>query len=71
MQNSLAVISDIPSNFEALMAVLDDVKAQEVRQIVWLGDIVGYATTRFLWLKNWLKKHLTAFPECIRLHYQI
>jgi len=67
MQNSIAVISDIHSNFEALTAVLDDVKAQAIRQIVCLGDIVGYASTRFLRLK----KHLTAFPECIRLHYQI
>jgi diadenosine tetraphosphatase ApaH/serine/threonine PP2A family protein phosphatase len=45
MQNSIAVISDIHSNFEALTAVLDDVKAQEVRQIVCLGDIVGYASS--------------------------
>jgi len=45
MQNSIAVISDIHSNFEALTAVLDDVKAQEVRKIVCLGDIVGYASS--------------------------
>jgi predicted phosphodiesterase len=45
MENSIAVISDIHSIFEALTAVLDDVKAQEVRQIVCLGDIVGYASS--------------------------
>jgi len=30
MQNAIAVISDIHSNFEALTAVLDDVRSQEV-----------------------------------------
>ena len=45
MQNAIAVISDIHSNFEALTAVLDDVKAQEVSRIVCLGDIVGYASS--------------------------
>jgi diadenosine tetraphosphatase ApaH/serine/threonine PP2A family protein phosphatase len=45
MENSIAVISDIHSNFEALTAVLDDVKTQEVRQIVCMGDIVGYASS--------------------------
>jgi len=45
MQNAIAVISDIHSNFEALTAVLDDVRAQEVQQIVCLGDIVGYASS--------------------------
>jgi diadenosine tetraphosphatase ApaH/serine/threonine PP2A family protein phosphatase len=44
MQNAIAVISDIHSNFEALTAVLDDVKSQEVPRIVCLGDIVGYAS---------------------------
>lgn len=45
MQNAIAVISDIHSNFEALTAVLDDLKSQEVSQIVCLGDIVGYASS--------------------------
>ena len=44
MQNAIAVISDIHSNFEALTAVLDDVRVQEVQQVVCLGDIVGYAS---------------------------
>ena len=44
MQHAIAVISDIHSNFEALMAVLDDVKSQEISRIVCLGDIVGYAS---------------------------
>jgi len=44
MQTPVAVISDIHSNFEALTAALDDVKAQEVAQVVCLGDIVGYAS---------------------------
>ena len=45
MQSAIAVISDIHSNFEALTAVLDDVRSQEVSQIVCLGDIVGYASS--------------------------
>ena len=45
MQNAIAVISDIHSNFEAQRAVLDDVQSQEVQQIVCLGDIVGYASS--------------------------
>ncbi|TSA31660.1 MAG: metallophosphoesterase [Verrucomicrobiaceae bacterium] len=42
---AIAVISDIHSNFEALTAVLDDIRSQEVQQIVCLGDIVGYASS--------------------------
>lgn len=45
MQDAIAVISDIHSNFEALTAVLDDIQLQGVSQIVCLGDIVGYASS--------------------------
>ena len=45
MQNAIAVISDTHSNYEALTAVLDDVRSQEVSQIICLGDIVGYASS--------------------------
>ncbi len=38
----IAVISDIHSNLEALTAVLDDISAKAIRQIICLGDIVGY-----------------------------
>ncbi len=38
----IAVISDIHSNLEALMAVLKDVADREIRRIVCLGDVVGY-----------------------------
>lgn len=44
MEDAIAVISDVHSNFESLTAVLDDVRSQEVTQIVCLGDIVGYAS---------------------------
>jgi diadenosine tetraphosphatase ApaH/serine/threonine PP2A family protein phosphatase len=44
MQKAVAVISDIHSNFEALSAVLEDLRSQEVSEIVCLGDIVGYAS---------------------------
>ena len=38
----IAVISDIHSNMEALMAVLDDIASRNVERIVCLGDVVGY-----------------------------
>ncbi len=39
---SFAIISDIHSNLEALEAVLADIDARGVKEIVCLGDIVGY-----------------------------
>ena len=39
---SLAVISDIHSNLEALQAVLADIEERGVKEIICLGDIVGY-----------------------------
>jgi diadenosine tetraphosphatase ApaH/serine/threonine PP2A family protein phosphatase len=44
MQKSIAVISDIHSNLEALLAVLEDIRSQEITEIVCLGDVVGYAS---------------------------
>ena len=38
----LAIISDIHSNVEALSAVLDDIASREVKNIVCLGDVIGY-----------------------------
>lgn len=38
----LAIISDIHSNIEALNAVLEDIRAKEIPDIVCLGDVVGY-----------------------------
>jgi diadenosine tetraphosphatase ApaH/serine/threonine PP2A family protein phosphatase len=40
--NVFAVISDIHSNLEALQAVLDDIDARGVKELVCLGDVVGY-----------------------------
>jgi predicted phosphodiesterase len=37
-----ALISDIHANLEALQAVLRDIRAQGIKQIFCLGDIVGY-----------------------------
>ncbi len=37
-----ALISDIHGNLEALQAVLADIKSQNVREIICLGDIIGY-----------------------------
>ena len=38
----LAIISDIHSNTEALTAVLKDIAERKVKQIICLGDVVGY-----------------------------
>ncbi len=37
-----ALISDIHANYEALTAVLDDIKSRGIERIVCLGDIIGY-----------------------------
>ncbi|MBX9654219.1 metallophosphatase family protein [bacterium] len=37
-----AIISDIHSNYEALMAVAEDIDKHEVEKVICLGDIVGY-----------------------------
>lgn len=37
-----AIISDIHSNYEALVAVLEDIDSLEVEKVLCLGDIVGY-----------------------------
>jgi predicted phosphodiesterase len=38
----IAIISDIHSNLEALVAVLDDIKKKGISEIYCCGDIVGY-----------------------------
>lgn len=38
----LALVSDIHSNLEALTAVFEEIDRREIRQVVCLGDIVGY-----------------------------
>lgn len=47
-----AIISDIHGNFEALHAVLEDIKKQNVDQIVCLGDVLGYGPDPVLSLKT-------------------
>lgn len=37
-----AIISDIHGNLEALTAVLEDIRGQQVDQIYCLGDVIGY-----------------------------
>lgn len=37
-----ALISDIHANYEALQAVLQDIRGQDIKDIYCLGDIVGY-----------------------------
>lgn len=38
----IAVISDIHSNVEALSAVIADIEARNIKQIICLGDVLGY-----------------------------
>jgi predicted phosphodiesterase len=38
----IAIISDIHGNYDALVAVLNDAKKQDVTHLLVLGDIVGY-----------------------------
>jgi predicted phosphodiesterase len=38
----LAIISDIHSNYEAFIAVIEDINSLDVDQVICLGDIVGY-----------------------------
>ncbi|MEM7234812.1 MAG: metallophosphoesterase [Planctomycetota bacterium] len=42
MSLSFAIISDIHGNLEALTAVLEDIDRRGIKNIVCLGDIVGY-----------------------------
>ncbi len=37
-----AIISDIHSNLEALTAVLEDIRSQDIEDVLCLGDVVGY-----------------------------
>ncbi len=39
---SLAVISDIHGNYDALKVVLDDIDTRGIERVVCLGDIIGY-----------------------------
>lgn len=38
----IAVISDIHANYEALIAVMQDIKKKGIKKVVCLGDLVGY-----------------------------
>lgn len=38
-----AVLGDIHSNFDALTAVVDDLKKEQIDKVLCIGDIVGYA----------------------------
>jgi diadenosine tetraphosphatase ApaH/serine/threonine PP2A family protein phosphatase len=41
-QKRFAIISDIHSNLEALRAVFDDINERGIKDVICLGDIVGY-----------------------------
>ncbi len=52
----LAVISDIHSNYEALAAVMEDIRSRQVRKIISLGDNIGYGADPDMVI-TCLKKH--------------
>lgn len=39
--SSIAVISDIHGNLEALKSVLEDIKKRNIKKIICLGDIIA------------------------------
>ena len=55
-----AILSDIHANLEALEAVLADVRAQGIRDIYCLGDIVGYGPNPCECVD-----HATNFQACV------
>ena len=38
----LAIISDIHANLEALQTVLSHARGQKIKEIICLGDVIGY-----------------------------
>lgn len=42
MNDTVAIISDIHGNLQALQAVMADIESQGVTQVMCLGDVVGY-----------------------------
>jgi predicted phosphodiesterase len=42
MSESIAILSDIHANLPALEAVLADIESQGIRELLCLGDVVGY-----------------------------
>ncbi|MDR1534981.1 MAG: metallophosphatase family protein [Planctomycetota bacterium] len=42
LQEPIAIISDVHANLEALTAVIDDIRAQNIETVYNLGDTVGY-----------------------------
>ena len=42
LESKFAIISDIHSNLEALEAVLADIDQRKIKEIVCLGDVIGY-----------------------------
>lgn len=42
MSESIAILSDVHANLPALKAVLADIESQGIRELLCLGDLVGY-----------------------------
>ncbi len=38
----IAIVSDIHANLEALEVVLADIRKKKIKEIICLGDIIGY-----------------------------
>lgn len=51
----IALFSDVHANYEALQTVLADIRAQDIRKLVCIGDIVGYGAEPSRCLERILK----------------
>ena len=45
--SSIAVISDIHGNLEALKSVLEDIKKRNIEKIICLGDIIAKGSNKW------------------------
>ena len=53
---TIAIISDIHGNWEALSAVIEDVERRGIDSVYCLGDVVGYGPDPELCL-GWVREH--------------
>ena len=40
MKNKIAIFSDMPGNLEALKALLEDIRKNNLREVYCLGDVI-------------------------------
>ena len=65
----LAFISDIHGNFDALKAVMLDIKKNKVQKIYCLGDIVNYYYEPHKCIDLLIKKNVKCIKEIMRIFF--